>query len=114
MSNLEIDIHTVQRWLSQGTDDAGTPLVLVDCREPNEFEVAKIDGALLMPMRSWPPEPESLAQLDGKCVVVHCHHGGRSLRVASWFRENGHPSATSMSGGIDQWSAEIDPSISRY
>lgn len=114
MSNMEVDIHTVQRWLKSGTDDQGIALALVDCREPNEAAVAKIDGAVLMPMRSWPPAPEALQALEGKCVVVHCHHGGRSLRVASWFRENGHPHATSMTGGIDQWSLEIDSNIPRY
>ena len=114
MQNIEVDIHTVQRWLKQGADDNGQPIVLVDCREKNEHEIAKLDGAILMPMRSWPPAPDSLAQLDGKTVVVHCHHGGRSLRVANWFRQNGHDNATSMAGGIDQWSQEIDPTIPRY
>lgn len=114
MSNMEVDLQTVQRWLTKGSDDSGVELALVDCREPNEAQIAKIDGAILMPMRSWPPSQESLNALEGKCVVVHCHHGGRSLRVANWFRENGHPDAKSMAGGIDQWSLEIDSSIPRY
>ncbi|MCY2979481.1 MAG: rhodanese-like domain-containing protein [Planctomycetota bacterium] len=114
MQNIEVDIHTVQRWLKHGIDDSGLPVTVVDCREPSEAEIAKIDGTILMPMRSWPPDQETLATLNGKSVVVHCHHGGRSLRVANWFRQNGHPNATSMAGGIDQWSLEIDPTISRY
>jgi len=114
MTEIEIDIHSVQQWLLAGTDDQGQTMTLVDCREPSEYERAKIQGAVLMPMGSWPPEPEVLAQLEGTRVVVHCHHGGRSLRVANWFRQNGHPTAMSMAGGIDQWSLEIDPSISRY
>lgn len=114
MSNIEIDNQSVNRWLQKSTDDDGKRIALVDCREPTEYEIAKIEGAILMPMGQWPPAPEVLVSLDGKRVVVHCHHGGRSLRVASWFRENGHPEATSMAGGIDQWSFEIDPKIPRY
>jgi rhodanese-related sulfurtransferase len=114
MSNLEIDIHTVHRWIGQGTNDQGESIALVDCREPNEASTAKIDHAILLPMSQWPPDEEKLQSLRGKCVVVHCHHGGRSLRVANWFRNNGHPEATSMAGGIDAWSQEIDTSIPRY
>ena len=114
MSNIEIDIHSVHSWLKSGTDDGGQSIVLVDCREPNEYGIAKIEKSILMPMGQWPPSSDALSLLDGKRVVVHCHHGGRSLRVANWFRQNGHPDATSMTGGIDQWSLEIDPQIPRY
>jgi len=114
VSNLEVDIHSVQRWLQTGKDDDGESIALVDCREPKEYDVAKIAGAVLMPMGQWPPSESAIQALDGKRVVVHCHHGGRSLRVANWFRQNGHPEATSMAGGIDQWSLEIDPQIPRY
>jgi len=114
VSNIEIDIHSVHRWLPTGTDDRHNAIVLVDCREPNEYEIAKIDGAVLMPMGQWPPSSENLSLLEGKRVIIHCHHGGRSLRVANWFRQNGHPEATSMAGGIDQWSLEIDSQIPRY
>ena len=114
MSNIEVDIHSVQRWLQSGVDDQGVSIALVDCREPSEYQIAKIPQAILMPMGQWPPSPDQLSQLDGKRLVVHCHHGGRSLRVANWFRQNGHPEATSMAGGIDQWSLEIDSQIPRY
>jgi rhodanese-related sulfurtransferase len=45
---------------------------------------------------------------------VHCHHGGRSLRVVRWLREQGFSRAQSMAGGIDQWAVDIDPSLPRY
>jgi rhodanese-related sulfurtransferase len=47
-------------------------------------------------------------------IVVHCHHGGRSLRVARWLREQGFRRAQSMSGGIEQWAVEIDSTLARY
>ena len=56
MSNIEIDIPSVKRWLQTGTDDDSNPIVLVDCRELNEYEIAKIEGAVLMPMGQWPPQ----------------------------------------------------------
>lgn len=111
---MEIDIHTVCRWLDSQRDDSGKPVALIDCREPHEYDIASIRGAILMPMSQWPPSPEKLADLANKTVVVHCHHGGRSLRVANWFRHNGHPEALSMAGGIDKWSMDIDPLIPRY
>ncbi len=114
MPNTEVDIYSVQRWLQNGTDEDGNSIALVDCREHSEYELARIKGSILMPMGEWPPTPAALAALDGKRVVVHCHHGGRSLRVANWFQQNGHPTASSMSGGIDQWSLEIDTKIPRY
>jgi rhodanese-related sulfurtransferase len=114
MSDLEIDVHSVHKWLSTQSDDAGQPIVLIDCRERNEYDVGNIAGAVLYPMSSWPPPAEAIESFAGKRVIVHCHHGGRSLRVAHWFRQNGHPEATSMAGGIDLWSEEIDPTVPRY
>lgn len=111
---MEVDIQTVNSWMASQKNANGDPIILVDCREPNEFEFASIPGAVLMPMSQFPLTSEQLTELEGKHVVVHCHHGGRSLRVANWFRQNGHPEALSMAGGIDQWSQQIDPSIPRY
>ena len=48
-----------------------------------------------------------------RTIVVHCHHGVRSLRVTHWLRERGF-AATSMRGGIDAWSAEVDPTVPVY
>jgi rhodanese-related sulfurtransferase len=46
--------------------------------------------------------------------VVHCHHGGRSLRVTQWLRNQGFAKVSSLSGGIDEWSLKIDSSVPRY
>ncbi|MFN7290015.1 MAG: rhodanese-like domain-containing protein [Pirellula sp.] len=111
---MEIDVKTVSEWLQSGADSSGNKFALVDCREQSEWDIARIAGAILLPMSSWPPSEEQMQNLSGKTVVIHCHHGGRSLRVANWFRSNGHPEALSMAGGIDEWSHSIDPSVPTY
>ena len=94
--------------------EAGTPFLLLDCREPSEFQTAKIEGATLIPMGEIPNRVGELAAHRELPLIVHCHHGGRSLRVARWLRAQGFPQAQSMAGGIDAWSIEIDPQVPRY
>ena len=105
---IEIDVQTTKELL----DDQ--QIVLIDCREPAEWETAKIEGAVLMPMSRWAAEANKLSAWEGRHIVVHCHHGSRSLRVTRWLRENGFPDAQNMSGGIDLWSQTIDAGIPRY
>lgn len=105
---IEIDVHSVRSLLN---DDS---LLLIDCREPDEWNTARINGAILMPMSQWESCSQQLADYQGRRVVVHCHHGGRSLRVTRWLREHGFPEAQNMTGGIDAWSQQIDPSVPRY
>lgn len=93
--------------------DAGEKLQLIDVREPFEVQQARIDGAELIPMRSVPQALSSLKREENP-IVVFCHHGMRSLQVVSWLREQGVENCTSMAGGIDRWSAEIDRSVPRY
>ena len=105
---LEVDVNATQGLLKTGQ------IVLIDCRERSEYEVACIDNSVLMPMSEWNSVAEQLEQFVGRKLVVHCHHGMRSLNVARWLRENGFPDAQSMAGGIAAWSAEIDPSVPNY
>jgi rhodanese-related sulfurtransferase len=99
----------------QSRIDAGEPLALIDVREPAEFAITRIEGATLIPMREI---PASLQQLEAKAgettLIVFCHHGVRSLNVAHWLREQGVTACQSMAGGIDAWSALVDPSVPRY
>lgn len=107
--SLEVDVQTVKNWQASRQD-----WILIDCREPSEYETASIAGAVLMPMSQWQEASAKLTEFKDKHLVVHCHHGGRSLRVVHWLRANGFPSAQSMAGGIDDWSLEIDSSVPRY
>ena len=110
MSNaLEIDIQSVKTMLDDGED-----FVLLDCREQHEFETARIDGATLVPMSELQERVSELDSHKERQVVVYCHHGARSLRVAMWLRGQDFAQAVSMAGGIDEWSQVIDPSVPRY
>ncbi len=92
---------------------AGTPYRLLDVREPYEVKLAKIAGAEEIPMRSIPGALSRLED-DDRPLVVMCHHGVRSLQVVCWLREQGIENCRSLSGGIEQWSRDIDPEVPRY
>ncbi len=93
----------------------GDQAVVIDVREPEEYAVARIDGARLIPMQSVPAELQKLEALaDESTLLVVCHHGVRSLQVVSWLRGQGVENCFSVAGGIDRWSADVDPAVPRY
>ena len=107
---LEITAREVKQYL-----DAGKTMHLIDVREPHEFATAKIEGAALIPMRTVPGELQDLqAKSEEAPQNVFCHHGVRSLNVVLWLREQGVENCASMVGGIDAWSATVDPTVPRY
>lgn len=89
-------------------------MLLLDCRTPEEYATAKIAGALLVPMQELPERIGELEAWRTKPIIVHCHHGVRSLRVTHWLRERGFAAVSSMQGGIDAWSTQVDPSVPQY
>jgi rhodanese-related sulfurtransferase len=89
------------------------PPVLLDVREPWEFQTASIPNSLLMPMGEVTSRAHNELDPDAP-IVVMCHHGARSLSVAMWLRDQGFTHAQSLAGGIDAWSRSIDPSVPRY
>jgi rhodanese-related sulfurtransferase len=93
--------------------DKNAPIRLIDVREPMEHDFCRIEGARLIPMRSI---PEHLNELDSgdSPIIVYCHHGVRSLSVVDWLRRQGLENCRSMTGGIDLWSLQVDPSVPRY
>ncbi len=108
-SPIEMSVVELDQWMKTRSD-----VVLIDCREESEYAVAKIDGSVLIPMSRWMESTDKLAEFADKQIVVHCHHGGRSMRVTQWMRANGYPNAINLAGGIDAWSQEIDPNVPRY
>ncbi|HEV3218619.1 MAG TPA: rhodanese-like domain-containing protein [Candidatus Acidoferrales bacterium] len=92
--------------------DTGAKVLVVDVREPWEVQIASIAGATLVPLNSL---PANMKLFDGaEEVVIFCHHGMRSLNAAAWLRSQGVDGARSLTGGIERWSTEIDPSVPHY
>ena len=105
---LEISLAETRRLL----DTAPDRVRLIDVREPDEVAICRIDGAAFIPMRQI---PETTGRLPpDRHLLVLCHHGQRSLRVAEYLRQRGFPAVSSVQGGIDAWAATVDPAMSRY
>ncbi|MEQ9488638.1 MAG: rhodanese-like domain-containing protein [Alphaproteobacteria bacterium] len=104
---IEIDVDELARRI-----EAGEEFVLLDVREPQELAVCSIDGHTHIPMQQI---PSRLSELPADTpLVVLCHHGGRSMQVTMFLRQQGYENATNLAGGIDQWAARVDPSMARY
>lgn len=112
VKSLPININV--QMLQQLQNDGGEEFLFVDCREPSEHATARIPGTVLMPMGTIPGRLADFEPFRQKRIVIHCHHGGRSMRVVQWLRQQGFEGAQNMAGGIDEWSLEIDPSVPRY
>ena len=105
----EISVQEAQRLLQ-----SETPPRLIDVREPDEWEVCRIPGAELLPLSEWPGLVGDKLHDPAQPLILHCHHGGRSGRAADFLLRNGFTDVKNLTGGIDAWSAEIDPSVARY
>lgn len=92
--------------------DAGEPLTILDVRNPQEYEIARIPGSVLIPLHEL---QDRLGELDpAATIVAHCHHGGRSARAVGFLRQMGFDRAINLAGGIDEWSEQVDPTVPRY
>ncbi len=86
--------------------------LLLDVREPWEWQLAHIEGARLLPMGQ---VPASIEQIDRtRPTVVICHHGMRSLQVIAFLQRQGFDNLHNLQGGIDAWSREVDPGVALY
>lgn len=91
--------------------------ILLDCRRPEEFQLTKLEGSVLIPMSEIEKRADELEDDDGgrtTPIVVMCHHGQRSLRVTAALRAMGFTDVKSMAGGIDAWSLGVDAGVRRY
>jgi adenylyltransferase/sulfurtransferase len=92
----------------------GRDFLLLDVREPAEFEKAHIEGARLLPLGELQGRSAELEAWRERPIVVHCHKGGRSAKAARWLRGQGFRDVVNLSGGIEAWSLTVDPSVPRY
>jgi len=105
-------VQELKQLLDSGTKD----FVLVDVRNPNEYEIAKIPGAVLVPLPDIEQGSgvEKVKQLlNGHRLIAHCKMGGRSAKALGILKESGIE-GINVKGGITAWSREIDPSVPEY
>ncbi len=97
--------------LSERMRDEEPPLV-IDVREPEEYELARVEGTRLLPLsifNEWAPSLDRERE-----TVFMCHHGIRSAQVCAFLSRQGFEKIHNLAGGIDRWSADVDPTVPRY
>jgi sulfur-carrier protein adenylyltransferase/sulfurtransferase len=106
-AGAEVDAASLKREI-----DGGKRVVLLDVREPHEYEIVHVDGATFIPLGELPAR---LRELDDHTdIVTYCHHGSRSLKAAEILKAAGFAKVRSLFGGIDAWAVNADPTLARY
>ena len=91
---------------------AGNDIAVIDVREHDEAEIAKIDGVPMIPLSEL---PQRFTELDpNQTIYLHCKMGTRSLKAVDFLKQQGFKYCRSVAGGINAWAEEIDPSVPRY
>ena len=106
---MEVSVTETRAFLDSGAD-----LRLVDCREQDEWQTCRIEGAELIPLSVFSGQAPGLLTDKDEEIIIYCHAGVRSARAAAYLRHLGYTNVKSMAGGIEAWSLKIDASIPRY
>lgn len=106
-----MDIQILPGEAKQKLENGGK-VTFLDVREPWEYDLARIEGAKLIPLgdlqqRTQELDPESE-------IIVYCHHGVRSFHATMFLRQMGFAKVQNLAGGIDAWSLRVDSSVPRY
>ncbi|HKI05034.1 MAG TPA: molybdopterin-synthase adenylyltransferase MoeB [Thermoanaerobaculia bacterium] len=105
--DFEMSVAELKKWRDEGREH-----ILLDVRNPPEWEIGRIEGAQLIPLGEL---QDRLGEIDpAATIVAHCHHGARSAQAVRFLRQMGFSRAINLAGGIDAWSEEVDPSVPRY
>ena len=104
--------HTITVRELKDRMDKGDKVFLLDVREPHEYSIAKIEGAVLIPLAELPSSLEKIDQ-DAE-IVAMCKMGMRSADAVMFLLQQGFSNVKNLVGGIDAWSMEIDQSVPRY
>ncbi|MEA2693961.1 MAG: sulfur-carrier protein adenylyltransferase/sulfurtransferase [Acidobacteriota bacterium] len=106
-ADFDIQVQELKSWRDEGRDFA-----VLDVRNPQEYEIARIEGSKLIPLHEL---RDRLGELDpAASLVVLCHHGPRSGQAVRFLRQMGFARARNLAGGIERWSSQVDPSVPRY
>ncbi len=107
LSEWEIDPVEVKAKM-----DRGERFVLIDVREPHEYQICRIPGARLIPLGELPRRVHELDSADE--IIAHCRSGVRSAKAVDFLRQAGFRKVKNMKGGILAWSDKVDPSVPKY
>ena len=99
----------LQQWL--GDAQRPQPLML-DVREPWEYQTCHIEGSTLAPMRTIPARLQDFDPASD--IVVICHHGARSFQVGLFLEQNGFAKLYNLQGGVNAWADQVEPTMPRY
>jgi rhodanese-related sulfurtransferase len=105
----QITPQLLQQWLA---DSGRKPPLLLDVREPWEYQTCRIEGSTLVPMNTIPARVHELDPATE--TVVICHHGARSFQVASFLERNGFSNLYNLQGGVNAWADQVEPAMPRY
>ncbi|MEO8351429.1 MAG: rhodanese-like domain-containing protein [Chthoniobacteraceae bacterium] len=105
----EISVVEAQQRLK-----SARPPTLIDVRERDEWAVAHIEGAQLLPLSEWPAIAKHHLKDRAAEILIHCHHGSRSAHAVAILQAQGFTNVTNVAGGIDSWSENVDPAVPRY
>src|SRR6185503_2169181 len=104
----EVDVQEMKRAL----DNPKLNIKVIDVRDPDEYQIAHVKGTQLLPMSEL---QQRFTELDpNQQYYIHCHHGGRSMRVLQFLRQQGFKYLKNVHGGIDAWSEQIDSNVPKY
>ena len=108
----EMDVPTITATELKTRIDRQDKFVLIDVREPFEYEISRIPGSKLIPLGELPARLSELDSADD--IVLHCKMGGRSAKALRILQEAGFRKLNNLQGGITAWSDDVDPSVPKY
>ena len=106
------EVASVSPQVLDGEIRSGKKVLLLDVREPHEYEIVHLNDSKLIPLGQLPERVNELNTADE--IVVYCHTGQRSARATSFLRGMGYKKVRNLEGGVEGWSREVDPSLPRY
>ncbi len=92
--------------------DNGNNVVVLDVREYHEYDICNIEGSVLIPLGEITDRIDELNEDDE--IIVHCHHGARSMKATQFLKDKGFKNVKNLAGGIDAWAEKYDPDMPRY
>ncbi len=92
----------------------GRPILLLDVRQPWEQRLASLPNSTLIPLNDLAQRSREINAEPLAFLVVFCHHGIRSMSAGEYLERLGYANVHSLTGGIDAWSCEVDPTVPRY